>query len=182
MLKIVILYLQGATIAIHSSMADIVAGRESDNLRYLALEPPMQRKRRSPYVFNHNLLRTGTIEYPNGTSVGDSETVNGGNGGSAEEQIQNSPENVRKKLHFEQSVQKADSTERILPVNSYESKGQTEKLSKSESLDKKEAIESRSKKKKLSPAKEQRKRDLREIKKRQNERVREFCSSAQFAS
>eukprot|EP00794_Sanderia_malayensis_P007061 gene7062-7855_t len=37
------------------------AGKSSENLQYLVLEPPMQRKRISSYERNHNILTTNTI-------------------------------------------------------------------------------------------------------------------------
>ena len=165
---------QGTIKASKSSIADKIAGRESDNLRYLALEPPMQRKRRSPYVFNHNILRTETIEYPNGAFIEDNGAVNGENGNITAEQIRQSPENVRKKLHFDQIAPVSETVDRIYPVKIPESKGQKGTGKKSGSLENKEDSENRPRKKKLSPAKEQRKRDLREVRKKQDERVRDF--------
>ena len=167
-------YLQGAMKTSKSSTEDKIAGRESDNLRYLALEPPMQRKRRSPYVFNHNIVQTETIEYPNGAFNHDNGSVNGEHGRITEEQLHQSPENVRKKLHFEQSAPKPETVNRIYPVKVPELKDQTGTNKKGGPLDNNEDNEIRPRKKMLSPAKEQRKRDLREIRKKQDERVREF--------
>ena len=137
----------------------------------------MQRKRRSSYNFNHNILRTNTIEYLNGARADENRKLNGENGNLIEDEQLQGSENVRKKLHFDQPASKSEAVDRILPVKTSEAMAQSEIERRSKSTNKEdEDNDKRSRKKKLSPAKEQRKKDLREMKKRQNERVRLFSA------
>ena len=125
-------------------------------------------------MFNHNILRTGTIEYPNGISAHDAELAKSENRHFSEAGIQQSPENVRKKLHFEPPAPKADTVDKILPVKAPEPNDRKQLVKEGKSLDRGDDSENKSRKKKLSPSKEQRRRDLREIKKKQTERVSVF--------
>ena len=142
-----------------------VAGKESDNLRYLVLEPPMQRRRKSPYKLNHNILKTDTINYINGSDNGSDE---------ASDRIPSPPANgeketdqTKRKLEYEESPVSRAAGKR--------SEDSLVELRRGEDATPKRVMKENKEPgpgaKKFSPAKEQRKKDLIGMKNKQNERV-----------
>ena len=146
-----------------------VAGKESDNLRYLVLEPPMQRRRKSPYKLNHNILKTDTINYINGSDNGSDETsdrmpsppANGEANGEKE------MDQTKRRLEYEGSPVKRAAGKR--------SEDSLVQLRRDEDVTPKRVMkenkEPQPSAKRFSPAKEQRKKDLIGMKNKQNERV-----------
>ncbi|XP_065058136.1 nuclear protein MDM1-like isoform X2 [Rhopilema esculentum] len=147
---------------------DKFAGRESYNQGYSALEPPMQRKKRSPFNFNHNILRTDTIPPMNGNSK-ESE----GNGLAEVTAVnQNVSETAKRKLEFEQPAKRDVPVESLFPIKTADWRLREDTSKKESSPLKEHADDSkREKRRRKSPAKEQRKKDLDDVKNKQNERV-----------
>ena len=130
----------------------------------------MQRKKRSPFNFNHNISRTDTIPPINGNSE---EAEGNGLAEVTPAVTQNVSETAKRKLEFEQPSKKAVPVESLFPIKTADWRLR-EDTSKKESNPLKEHAEDskREKRRRKSPAKEQRKKDLDDVKNKQNERVR----------
>ena len=74
------------------------AGKPSELVRYVALEPPLQRKRISPYRGNHNILRTHTVNY---VDVSETTTERSDEISSGAASSNGSIDRARRKLAFE---------------------------------------------------------------------------------
>ncbi len=168
-----------------------IAGKSSDNLRYLALEPPMQRRRVSPYKLNHNVLKTTTVDYLNGNSNSDTSSQLS----DLKTGDQKDMKDVKRKLEFENGKKANEGknfnkTQDIREKQSKPSPPTPKDLQNATYIEPKvmfdqHAVNAESKtipesshtgqKHKMSPTKLQRKKDLEDLKNKQNERVNMFA-------